>query len=55
MRGSYIIKGENYVCEAASPTTVCTYTYSNGNYIPYETGSMYVPIGLSMLAANKSK
>jgi hypothetical protein len=50
-----ITMGENYVCEAASPTTVCTYSYTNGNYIPYETGSMYVPIGFSAPAGKKSK
>jgi hypothetical protein len=49
------ILGENYVCESASPTTVCTYSYSNGNYIPYETGSMYVPIELSTPAGKESK
>jgi hypothetical protein len=47
------ILGENYVCEAASPSSVCTYTYSNGNYVPYETGSIYVPVGLTAAAKPK--
>jgi hypothetical protein len=49
------ILGENYYCEASSPTTVCTYTYSNGSYVPFETGSTYVQIDLRAPFARKSK
>jgi hypothetical protein len=34
--------GLAYVCE--SSTSVCTYTYSNGVYTPYNTASTYTPI-----------
>jgi hypothetical protein len=34
--------GVTYVCEASS--LVCTYTYSNGVYTPYQIASSYTPI-----------
>jgi hypothetical protein len=37
--------GVNYVCESSA--SVCTYTYSNGVYTPYQTLSSYFPIGLT--------
>lgn len=39
------IAGINYVCETSE--AVCTYTYSNGVYTPYNTASTYVPIGVT--------
>jgi Family of unknown function (DUF6520) len=37
--------GVTYVCEAS--TDVCTYTYSQGVYSPYQTASTYTPIGVT--------
>jgi hypothetical protein len=37
------VEGMNYVCESSSE--VCTYTYSNGVYTPYQTLSSYVSLG----------
>jgi hypothetical protein len=48
--------GVNYVCE--SSTQVCTYTYSNGVYTPFNTSSTYTPIGATTPAtkpASKSE
>ena len=47
------ILGENYICEAS--TNVCTYSYSNGNYVPHDINSTYVPVMLSVPAAKSSK
>ena len=38
-------EGVNYVCETSSNT--CTYTYSNGQYIPYVNGATYTSIGVT--------
>jgi hypothetical protein len=37
--------GVNYVCE--SSPNVCTYTYSQGVYTPYQIASNYTPIGIT--------
>jgi hypothetical protein len=37
--------GVNYVCE--SSPNVCTYTYSNGVYTPYNTQATYTPLGVA--------
>jgi hypothetical protein len=44
----YAIAGElgvNYVCETSS--NVCTYTYSDGEYVPYQTLSTYTQVELT--------
>jgi hypothetical protein len=44
----YAIAGEEgvtYVCETSSST--CTYTYSDGEYMPYQTNSTYIPVELT--------
>jgi Family of unknown function (DUF6520) len=38
-------EGMNYVCETSS--NICTYTYSNGVYTPYQTLSNYTPLGVT--------
>jgi hypothetical protein len=37
--------GVNYICVASSQ--VCTYSYSNGIYVPYEINATYVPVELT--------
>jgi hypothetical protein len=37
--------GVNYVCESSSNT--CTYTYSNGQYIPYQNAATYTNLGVT--------
>jgi Family of unknown function (DUF6520) len=37
--------GVTYVCESSAD--VCTYTYSNGEYTPYQTLSSYTPVELT--------
>jgi hypothetical protein len=37
--------GVTYVCETSSNT--CTYTYSDGEYMPYQTASTYTPVELT--------
>jgi hypothetical protein len=39
-------EGVNFVCESSS--NVCTYTYSNGVYTPYQTLSNYTPLGVTL-------
>jgi hypothetical protein len=37
--------GVTYFCESSA--SVCTYTYSNGVYTPYQVRSSYTPIALT--------
>lgn len=37
--------GVNYVCETSSD--ICTYTYSGGVYVPYQTASTYINLGVT--------
>jgi hypothetical protein len=44
----YLLAGElgvTYVCETSS--NVCTYTYSDGEYVPYQTLSTYTQVELT--------
>ena len=46
-------EGVTFVCESSSNT--CTYTYSNGEYIPYQNAATYISLGATTPAKPEPK